>query len=113
MPPLSGTDDSVRGGAAQNSARFDSAPSALSAAELGLETGRDRAGAPTELFSADVQTEEGRWRVLGVIGRLYVLIESPEGLVLMDQHAAHERVLFERMLRELAMAGSPREKHVA
>ena len=60
--------------------------------------------------SAEVQTEEGRWRVLGVIGQLYVLIESPEGLVLMDQHAAHERVLFERMLRELATESAPAQK---
>ena len=60
--------------------------------------------------SAEVQTEEGRWRVLGVIGQLYVLIESPEGLVLMDQHAAHERVLFERMLRELTVENAPSQK---
>ena len=59
---------------------------------------------------AEVQTEEGRWRVLGVIGQLYILIESPEGLVLMDQHAAHERVLFERMLRELTVESAPSQK---
>lgn len=41
-------------------------------------------------------------RYLGVLGRLYVLFESDRGLVLMDQHAAHERVLFERFLQCLA-----------
>lgn len=41
-------------------------------------------------------------RYLGVLGRLYVLFESDRGLVLMDQHAAHERVLFERFLHYLA-----------
>ena len=66
--------------------------------------------APTTTPAATVETEEGRWRVLGVIGQLYVLIESPEGLVLMDQHAAHERVLFERMLRELSTADAPSQK---
>jgi DNA mismatch repair protein MutL len=35
------------------------------------------------------------------VGRLYVLLESDRGLVLMDQHAAHERVLFEQMLERL------------
>ena len=86
-------------------------PGAMSEVELGLETGRARKGAPIEpVPTADVQTDEGRWRVLGVIGQLYVLIESPEGLVLMDQHAAHERVLFERMLRELATAEAPSQK---
>ncbi len=58
----------------------------------------------------DVQTVDGRWRILGVIGQLYVLIESPEGLVLMDQHAAHERVLFERMLKELETDVAPSQK---
>ena len=58
----------------------------------------------------EVHTEAGRWRILGVIGQLYVLIESPEGLVLMDQHAAHERVLFERMLKELASDSAPSQK---
>jgi len=40
-------------------------------------------------------------RLLGVIGRLYVVLESDRGLVLLDQHAAHERVLFEQMLNRL------------
>ncbi len=40
-------------------------------------------------------------RVAGVIGRLYVVLESDRGLVLMDQHAAHERILFEQMLGRL------------
>ena len=40
-------------------------------------------------------------RLVGVIGRLYVVLESDRGLVLLDQHAAHERILFEQMLRRL------------
>jgi DNA mismatch repair protein MutL len=40
-------------------------------------------------------------RLLGVIGRLYVVLESDRGLVLLDQHAAHERILFEQMLNRL------------
>lgn len=63
--------------------------------------------APTQA----VQTEaDGAWRILGVVGQLYVLAESPEGLVLIDQHAAHERVLFERMLRELQSDSAPSQK---
>jgi DNA mismatch repair protein MutL len=40
-------------------------------------------------------------RLVGVIGRLYVILESDRGLVLLDQHAAHERILFEQMLNRL------------
>jgi DNA mismatch repair protein MutL len=37
-------------------------------------------------------------RLLGIVAHLYIVAESPEGLVLIDQHAAHERVMFERVL---------------
>ncbi|MGZ5569276.1 MAG: DNA mismatch repair endonuclease MutL, partial [Limisphaerales bacterium] len=40
-------------------------------------------------------------RLVGVIGKLYVILESDRGLVLLDQHAAHERILFEQMLQRL------------
>jgi DNA mismatch repair protein MutL len=40
-------------------------------------------------------------RLVGVIARLYVVLESDRGLVLLDQHAAHERILFEQMLNRL------------
>jgi DNA mismatch repair protein MutL len=45
-------------------------------------------------------------RLVGVVGRLYVLLESDRGLVLLDQHAAHERILFEQMLNRLEQNGS-------
>ncbi len=45
-------------------------------------------------------------RLVGVIGRLYVVLESDRGLVLLDQHAAHERVLFEQMLNRLEGRGA-------
>lgn len=36
-------------------------------------------------------------RVLGQLGRLYVIGEGPDGLYLIDQHAAHERVLYDQL----------------
>jgi DNA mismatch repair protein MutL len=39
-------------------------------------------------------------RVVGQLGATYIVAEGPEGLYLIDQHAAHERVLFERLLAE-------------
>jgi len=45
-------------------------------------------------------------RLVGVVGRLYVVLESDRGLVLLDQHAAHERILFEQMLLRLESGAS-------
>ena len=45
-------------------------------------------------------------RLVGVVGKLYVLLESDRGLVLLDQHAAHERILYEQMLNRLEQNGT-------
>ena len=49
-------------------------------------------------------------RLVGVVGRLYVVLESDRGLVLMDQHAAHERILYEQMLRRLEQGDAPSQR---
>jgi DNA mismatch repair protein MutL len=36
-------------------------------------------------------------RVIGQIREMYVIAEGPTGLYLIDQHAAHERILYERL----------------
>jgi len=41
-------------------------------------------------------------RVLGQVAAMYIIAEGPEGLYLIDQHAAHERVMYERILGQLA-----------
>lgn len=38
-------------------------------------------------------------RAVGQIGSSYLVAEGPDGLYLVDQHAAHERVLFEALMR--------------
>lgn len=46
------------------------------------------------------QTRLPALRLVGQIYQTYLLAESEAGLLLIDQHAAHERVLYERLLRK-------------
>jgi DNA mismatch repair protein MutL len=37
-------------------------------------------------------------RIVGQVGQTYIIAESPDGMYLIDQHAAHERVTYERLM---------------
>ena len=39
-------------------------------------------------------------RVLGQLANTYIIAEGPSGLYLIDQHAAHERILYDRILTQ-------------
>ena len=40
-------------------------------------------------------------RVLGQVGGTYIIAEGPEGMFMIDQHAAHERVMYEKILGQM------------
>lgn len=68
-----------------------SAPATQLAAPLVLEDGRDIAAGPEK---------EGP-RLIATLAHTYLVAVDGEDLVLVDQHAAHERILFEEAIRAL------------
>ncbi|MBQ8433606.1 MAG: hypothetical protein IJX23_02225, partial [Clostridia bacterium] len=55
-------------------------------------------------MSIPVQEDEGellynRTRILGVAFKTYIILEIDDKLILVDQHAAHERILFDQFMK--------------
>ncbi|HXL24083.1 MAG TPA: DNA mismatch repair endonuclease MutL [Chthoniobacterales bacterium] len=55
-------------------------------------------------------SQQQQFQIIGVLNKLYVLMENADGLVLVDQHAAHERILFEELRRRMEEQGVPSQK---
>jgi DNA mismatch repair protein MutL len=48
-------------------------------------------------------------RVLGQVSGTYIIAEGPEGMYLIDQHAAHERVMYEKIQSQMQSTGVDRQ----
>jgi DNA mismatch repair protein MutL len=65
---------------------------------------------PAAIQSAAPKSALQNFKILGVLGKLYVLMENAEGLVLVDQHAAHERILFEQLRERMEKLDVPAQR---
>ena len=84
--------------------RYQSGESAQAVAQRGTAPQLDLHEAVSALATADRVAEHAAQSVLRPIGQVgpgYLVAEGPQGLVLVDQHAAHERVLYNRLLERL------------
>jgi DNA mismatch repair protein MutL len=70
----------------------------------------DSAGDAVALQQHPAKRPQQEFQIIGVLGKLYVLMENADGLVLVDQHAAHERILFEELRRRMEEQGVPTQK---
>ena len=94
-------------------------PFGMSSGVSGVSTTHSTSNQPSPLISANLATPAlvekslgleveatpgipAGWRYLGVVDHLYLVAEKDGGVVLIDQHAAHERILFEQLLKQVA-----------
>ena len=85
----------------------------VAAREPGLDAGRTEAAGGTEHAGDDaaaVAAEPSRRPSLWQLHDSYILAETRSGLLIIDQHSAHERVLFQRLMNGFAANGETSQR---
>jgi len=75
-----------------------------------LELESDEPGERSLISLPSPNTTMPMMRVIGQIRQMYIIAEGPDGMYLIDQHAAHERVLYEKMAAQKAQAEVTRQQ---
>ncbi len=68
-----------------------------------------REGGAPDRGAPGVDTAPGRVRALAQHRNCYIVAEDEEGLLVVDQHVAHERLLYENLLRQADAGPLPRQ----
>ena len=58
------------------------------------------------VISDRAKSPEVDFRAIGTLFKTYILIELDDSLIMIDQHAAHERILYEKFKRRLESGGT-------
>ena len=70
----------------------------------------ERAGEGPPEGAAEEGAGAAPLRVVAQLHQTYILVEAADGLLIVDQHSAHERILYERAMRTLQAGGAGAQK---
>jgi DNA mismatch repair protein MutL len=63
-----------------------------------------------EIQINDFEIEVPAYNILGKIHKTFIVVETKQGMRLIDQHAAHERILYEQLLNEFGKQGVKKQQ---
>lgn len=95
----SGASQSPHGKSVLSLSDFAASPSSQIKLSLPNENRREVPDTPT-VKPAEADAEAAPYRIIGEAMKTYILVEKGESLFLIDKHAAHERVIFDRLKLE-------------
>ena len=108
QPPASAPEAS--GSAPEPASPTAAAPAA---APLSVSTPAGHTGGVEVPEGVPIPTDENPFplgRALAQVGGIYVLAENREGLVIVDMHAAHERICYEKLKRQMDASRIPTQQ---
>jgi DNA mismatch repair protein MutL len=108
-------------GAARGAGSAGDAPARATASGSSLDPGqlalfvaaapaRGEAEGPLAIDSDDGGVSDAWRHALWQVHDTYILAETRSGLLIIDQHAAHERILFEALMRDFDAGGRPSQR---